>query len=111
MKNSSLIRVHEIIHKGQLLLAKFYYYVPVKLKLQHSPPPPWAFELLEKFRVNPPFPGQTAVQMSHHRSISGDQMPPPPGKIPDYQIAIFYINIFKDNIKWFLITSNTDKLV
>lgn len=44
--------------------------VPVKLKLQLSPPPP--------------SPGQKPVQMPYHRPSSGDQMPPPPGKLPDY---------------------------
>ena len=29
----------------------------------------------------PPSRGRNAVQMPHHRSIPGDQMPPPPGKL------------------------------
>ena len=32
----------------------------------------------------PPSRGRKAVQMPHHRSIPGDQMPPLPGKLPDY---------------------------
>ena len=50
--------------------------VPVKSKLQH---PPRAFEFLEKFCSNSPSRGRKAVQMPHHRSIPGDQMPIPPG--------------------------------
>ena len=41
---------------------------------------PRAFEFLENFFVQiPPSRGWKAVQMPHHRSIPGDQMPPPPG--------------------------------
>ena len=79
---------HASNNSSQLLLAKFYYNVPVKLKLQRPPhpagQPPGTFDFLENFCANPPFLGQKAVQMPHHRSISGDQMPPPPGKLPDY---------------------------
>ena len=50
--------------------------VPVKSKLQH---PPRAFEFLEHFCSNSPSRGRKAVEMPHHRSIPGDQMPPPPG--------------------------------
>ena len=45
-------------------------YVPVKSKLQH---PPRTFEFLENFWKIPPSSGRKAVQM-----------PPPPGKLPDY---------------------------
>ena len=51
----TLISMHQIIHKGQLLLAKFYYNVPVKLKLQHPPLLPYrAFEFLKIFVQIPP---------------------------------------------------------
>ena len=44
-----------------------------------------AFEFLDIFLVQIPHsPGQKAVEMPHHRSISGNQMPPPPGKLSDY---------------------------
>ena len=85
----TLISMHQIIHKGQLLLAKFYYNVPVKLKLQHPPLlPSRAFEFLENFCANPPFLSQKAVQMPHRRSISGDQMPP---LQENSQIPLFFI--------------------
>ena len=43
---------------------------PVKSKLQH---PPWPFEFWTFFVQMPPSLGRKAVQM-----------PPPPGKLPDY---------------------------
>ena len=45
------------------------------------PPPgnPRAFEFLANFCSNSPSRGRKVVQMPHHRSIPGDQMPPPPG--------------------------------
>ena len=55
-------------------------YVPVKSKLQH-PLPPGHLNFWKIFVQIPPSPGQKVVQMPHHRTISGDQMPPPPGKI------------------------------
>ena len=42
---------------------------------------PRAFEFLKMFFSNPLSRGQKAVQTPQHRSISGDQMPPPPGKL------------------------------
>ena len=49
---------------------------------------PWAFEFLDNFcQIPPPSRDRSkAVQMPHHTvgHISGDQMPPPPGKLPDY---------------------------
>ena len=65
------------------------HYVPVKSKLQNPPPPaparatPGAFEFFENFwKIFGQIPssrGRKAVQMPHHRPITGDQMPPPPG--------------------------------
>ena len=43
--------------------------------------PPRVFQFLKIFCSNPLSRGQKAVQMPHNRSISGDQMPPPPGKL------------------------------
>ena len=40
---------------------------------------PRAFEFLENFWKISPSRGRKAVQMPHHRSIPGDQMPPPLG--------------------------------
>ena len=56
-------------------------YVPVKSKLQHPPPgqPPGICIFCKMFVQIPPSQGRKAVQMPHHRSIPGDQMPPPPG--------------------------------
>ena len=51
-----------------------------------------AFEFVETFCSNPPSPGQKAVQMPHHRSISGDQMAPPRyvyGLLPPFSDANF----------------------
>ena len=56
--------------------------VPVKSKLQHPPrATPRVFELLENFCSNspPPEAEKLSVQMPHHRSIPGYQMPPTPG--------------------------------
>ena len=57
-------------------------YVPVKSQLQHSPGQPLrAFEFLKNICSNPrPSPGLKAVQMTHHRSISGKGA----GKLSDY---------------------------
>ena len=57
--------------------------VPVKSKLQHPPPgqPPGICIFCKIFVQFPPSRGQKAVQMPHHRSIPGDQMPPPPGNV------------------------------
>ena len=44
---------------------------------------PRAFEFLEKILFISPSPDRKAVQMPHHSSISGDQMPTPLGKLPD----------------------------
>ena len=61
---------------------EFRSYVPVKSKLQHPPrATPRAFEFLENFWKIPPSRGRKAVRMPHHRSIPGDQMPPPPGNV------------------------------
>ena len=59
----------------------WWIYVPVKSKLQHPPPgqPPGICILCKIFIQTPPSRGRKAVQMPHHRSIPGDQMPPPPG--------------------------------
>ena len=46
--------------------------------------PPGAFEVLEIFVQIPHSWGRKAVQIPHHRSIAGDQMPPPPG---NYSVA------------------------
>ena len=56
-------------------------YVPVKSKLQHPPPgqPPGICIFCKIFVQIPPSRGRKAVQMTYHRSIPGDQMPPPPG--------------------------------
>ena len=65
------------ILKGILIV-----YVPVKSKLQHPPPPgqpPGICIFCKIFVQIPPSRGRKAVQMPHHRSIPGDQMPPPPG--------------------------------
>ena len=46
------------------------------------PPPratPGYLYFLQNFCSNSPLPRPKAVQMPHHRSIPGDQMPPPPG--------------------------------
>ena len=48
--------------------------------LNIPPGNPRAFEFLENFCSNYPSRGRKAVQMPHHRSIPGDQMPPAPGK-------------------------------
>ena len=59
--------------------------VLVKSKLQHPPPwqPPGHLNFWKIFVQIPPSRGRKAVrkavQMPHHRSIPGDQMPPPPG--------------------------------
>ena len=55
--------------------------VSVKSKLQHPPPgqPPGICIFCKIFVQIPPSRGRKAVQMPHHRSIPGDQMPPPPG--------------------------------
>ena len=57
-----------------------------QIEASTSPPrqPPGHLNFLENVCANPPFLGQKAVQMPHHRSLSGDQTPPPPGKLPDY---------------------------
>ena len=50
---------------------------PSQTKASTSPPPQ-TFEFLENFLFKfPPSQGRKAVQMPHHRSIPGDQMPPP----------------------------------
>ena len=55
-------------------------YVPVKSKLQHPPgATPGHLNFWKIFVQIPPFRGRKAVQMPHHRSIPGDQMPPPQG--------------------------------
>ena len=41
--------------------------------------PPVRLNFLKIFVQIPPSRGRKAVQMPHHRSIPGDQMPPPPG--------------------------------
>ena len=55
--------------------------VPVKSKLQHPPPgqPHGHLNFWKIFVQIPPSRSRKAVQMAHHRSIPGDQMPPPPG--------------------------------
>ena len=47
----------------------------------HPPPgqPPGHLNFWKSFVQIPPSRGRKAVQMPHHRSIPGDQMPPPPG--------------------------------
>ena len=54
--------------------------VRVKSKLQHPPgQPPGHLNFWKIFVQIPPSRGRKAVQMPHHSSIPGDQMPPPPG--------------------------------
>ena len=57
-------------------------YVPVKSKLKHPPPrqPPRHLNFWKIFVQILPSRGRKAVQMPHHRSIPGDQMPHP-GKL------------------------------
>ena len=56
------------------------FYVPVKSKLQQPPRvTPGHLNLWKIFVQIPPSRGRKAVQMPHHRSIPGDQMPPPSG--------------------------------
>ena len=64
-----------------IILSPHLPYESVKSKLKHPPPraTPRAFEFLENFWKIPHSRGQKAVQMPRHRSIAGDQMPPPPG--------------------------------
>ena len=55
---------------------KFYLVLSTDVPVNRSfniPRCPWAFEFLENFGSNSPSPGRKAVQM-----------PPPPGKLPDY---------------------------
>ena len=55
-------------------------YVPVKSKLRHPPrATPGHLNFWKIFVQILPSWGRKAVQMPHHRSIPGDQMPPPPG--------------------------------
>ena len=56
---------------------------------------PRAFEFLENFCSNSPSRGRKAVQIPHHRSIPGDQMPPSPGNYNNNNNNNFisYINI------------------
>ena len=74
-------KCYRFLHRGR---AQVYdNNVTVKSKLQHPPPPlPWTYEFFEKFCSNPPFLGQKAVQIPHHMSIPGDQIPPL--KLPDH---------------------------
>ena len=65
-----------------LKLFSSFYYVPVKSKLQHPPSPgqpPGICIFCKIFVQIPPSRGRKGVQMPHHRTIPGDQMPPPPG--------------------------------
>ena len=48
--------------------------------------PPGHLDFLKIFVQIPPSRGQKAVQMPHHSSIPGDQMPPPPG---NFSVAFF----------------------
>ena len=63
--------------------------VLVKSKLPNSPPPlpgqpPGHLNLWKIFVQIPASPCRKAVQIAHHTFITGDQMPSPPGKLPDY---------------------------
>ena len=67
--------------------------IPLYVKLMYQsnrsfniPPgqPPGRLKFWKILVRMPSSPGQKAVQMPHDRSISGDQMPPSPGKLPDY---------------------------
>ena len=72
--NKKLTAKYLLIMDGQII-------VPVKSKLQHPPrQPPGHLNFWKIFVQIPPSRGRKAVQMPHHRSIPGDQMPPPPGK-------------------------------
>ena len=54
---------------------------PSQIEASAFPP---AFELWENFCSSSPSLGQKAVQISHHRFISANPMPPPQEKLPDY---------------------------
>ena len=66
---------------GIWTLSWISYNVPVKSMLQHPPPrqPPRHLNFWKIFVQIPSSRGRKAVQMPHHRSIPGDQMPPPLG--------------------------------
>ena len=52
-----------------------------QIEASTSPPgqPPGHLNFWKIFVQIPPSRGRKTVQMPHHRSIPGDQMPPPPG--------------------------------
>ena len=64
-----------------------------QIEASTSPPgqPPGHLNFWKSFVQIPPSRGQKAVQMPHHRSISGDQMPPPPGKISRLFLTFQYL--------------------
>ena len=68
----TLISMYQIIHKGQLLLAKFYYN---------------EFEFLEDFCANPPFLSQKAVQCP---IIGPFQVIKCPHPRENFQITVFF---------------------
>ena len=80
------------VQKGEILYDRPFNflwqarYVPINIHLPGN-----TSCVLEKILFISPSPGRKAVQMPHHSSISGDQMPPPPGKLPDYCINFFYV--------------------
>ena len=50
--------------------------------------PPGYLNFWKIFVQIPPSRGRKVVQMPHHRSIPGDQMPPPPG---DFSVAFIML--------------------
>ena len=56
---------------------------PVKSKPQHPSP--------GKVPGHLNFWKKKPVQMPRHKSISCDQMPPPPGKLPDYYLTFHWL--------------------
>ena len=65
------------------------YNVPVKSNFKHPPrQSPRHLNFWKTFVQIPPSRGRKAVQMSHHRSIPGDQMPPPPGNFSVASIVL-----------------------